>query len=145
MADNDKRSLTQRWEEFRPTKTMLMWACIGSVAATVALGFTLGGWVTGGTAHGMASDAADEARAELAAAVCMEEFLASANAPAQLAELKGIDSSFRQRQFIEQGNWALMPDRDSASRQAAARCAEMLAEWEPPADSAAPADEIIEH
>jgi hypothetical protein len=144
MADNDRRSLTQRWEQFQPTKTMLMWACVGSVVATIAVGFTFGGWVTGGTAQEMASTAGDEARAELAAAVCMENFLASADARTQLAELKDIDNAFRQRQFIEGGEWALMPDRDSVNRRAAAKCAEMLAEWEP-TDTADPISEIIEH
>lgn len=135
-------SLMQRFEEFQPTKTMLAWVCAGAVVLTVGLGFTVGGWVTGGTAQEMAANAAEESRAQLAAAVCVENFLSARNAQSQLTELKGIDSSFRQRQFIEEGNWAVMPDSESASRRAASLCAEMLSEWEvtEPAE-----DEIIEH
>lgn len=130
MADNQQGGLRERWEAFQPTKTMLAWSCVGAVVATIVVGFTWGGWVTGGTAQEMAEDAGDQGRAELAASICVENFLAERNAQTQLTELKDLDSSFRQRQFVEEGDWALMPDQDSASRQAASRCAELLANFE---------------
>jgi hypothetical protein len=62
--------------------------------------------------------------------ICVERFLAAPDARAQLTELKAIDSTYRQRQFIEEGGWAIMPDMDEAARQAADLCARVLANLE---------------
>jgi hypothetical protein len=130
VSDQRSRSIQQRWNDLQPTKTMLFWSCIGSVAAALVVGFTWGGWVTGGTARDMSASAGDQSRYELASVICVERFLAAPDARVQLAELKAIDSSFRQRQFIEDGGWATMPSRDSAAWQAADLCAKVLANLE---------------
>ena len=130
MKDQKSRSLQQRWNDLQPTKTMLFWSCAGSVVVALVVGFTWGGWVTGGTARDMSASAGDQSRYELASVICVERFLAAPDARVQLAELKAIDSSFRQRQFIEDGGWATMPSRDSAARQAADLCAKVLANLE---------------
>jgi hypothetical protein len=83
----ERQSFMQRWDQFRPSKTALFWSCVGSVAATIVVGFSLGGWVTGGTAREMTSDAADRARHELAASVCVDRFAAAPDASAQLVSL----------------------------------------------------------
>lgn len=138
MTETKKPGLIQRFEQFQPTKPMLFWACVGSVAATIAIGFTWGGWVTGGTAQSMATTAEEQGRAELAATICVERFLAAPNSSVQLAELKDAGGTFRQRQFIEAGEWAIMPDRGGATRLAATLCAERLADWEAPEAAQAP-------
>jgi hypothetical protein len=97
MTDPKKRSIQQRWNDLQPSKTMLFWSCAGSVVAALVVGFTWGGWVTGGTARDMAATAGEESRYELASVICAEKYLAAPNAQAQLAELKAIDSSYRQR------------------------------------------------
>ncbi len=127
MRQNEKRSIGQRWDELQPSKTVLGWACVATVAATLVVGFGWGGWVTGGTARTMAADAGNEARGELASVICAESFMASPDAAVQLAALKEIDSSYQQRQFVEKGGWATMPGEDSAVRQAADLCAKALA------------------
>lgn len=138
MTDQRKRSIQQRWADLQPSKTMLFWSCAGSVVVALVVGFTWGGWVTGGTARDMAVTAGDDSRYELASVICVEKFLAAPDAQAQLAELKAIDSSYRQRQFIEAGGWAIMPSKDEAARQAADLCAKVLANLEP--DGPAQAD-----
>jgi hypothetical protein len=101
MAEQQqKRSIQQRWDELQPSKTMLFWSCAGSVAVALVVGFTWGGWVTGGSAQKMAGAAGDTSRYELASVICVERFLAAPDAQAQLTSLKAIDSSYRQRQFI---------------------------------------------
>ena len=130
MADQKTRSIRQRWDDLQPSKTMLVWSCVGSVIVALVVGFTWGGWVTGGTARGMAETAGDTSRYELASVICVERFLAAPDARAQLTELKAIDSSYRQRQFIEEGGWATMPNQDEAARQAAELCARVLANLE---------------
>ncbi len=88
MADDKKKSLQQRWNDLQPSKTMLVWSCVGSVAVALVVGFTWGGWVTGGTARDMAGDAGSTSRYELASVICVERFLEAPDAEAQLAELK---------------------------------------------------------
>jgi hypothetical protein len=127
MAEQKKRSLQQRWNDLQPSKTMLVWSCLGSVVVALVVGFTWGGWVTGGTAREMAGEAGSTSRYELASVICVEKFLAAPDAQAQLTELKAIDSSYRQRQFIEAGGWATMPSKDKPARQTAELCAKVLA------------------
>jgi hypothetical protein len=133
MATQQKRSIQQRWNDLQPSKTMLVWSCLGSVVVALVVGFTWGGWVTGRTARGMAETAGDTSRYELASVICVEKFLAAPDAQAQLAELKAMDSSYHQRQFIEAGGWAVMPTKDKAARQAADLCAKVLTNLEPEA------------
>jgi hypothetical protein len=142
MANPQKRSIQQRWNELQPSKTMLVWSCLGSVVVALVVGFTWGGWVTGGTARDMAETAGDESRWELASVICVEKFLAAPDAQAQLVALKAIDSSYRQRQFIEEGGWAVMPSKDEATRQAADLCAKVLInlELEAPTEAEAAAE-----
>ena len=131
MSELKKASLGQRWNDLQPSKTLLVWSCAGSVAAALVIGFVWGGWVTGGTARSMAEAAGDEGRYDLASVICVENFLAAPDARAQLVEFKDISSAYRQRQFIEEGGWAVMPNREDAARRAADLCAKLLAALEP--------------
>ena len=130
MKQNEKRSIGQRWDELQPSKTVLAWACVATVAATLVVGFGWGGWVTGGTARAMADDAAAEGRGQLAAAICAESFMTASDAAVQLVALKEIDSSYQQRRFVQDGGWAVMPGSDSPDRRAVELCAEDLAKRE---------------
>lgn len=112
------------------TKPSLYGAVVGGILVAI-VGFNWGGWVTGGSAQRSAADAADESRTDLAAAVCVQNFLAGDDAREKLAELQAVTSSFQQRAFVEEGGWAVMPDSDGASRQAATLCARMLMALEP--------------
>jgi hypothetical protein len=126
MLDQKKKSLRQRWDDLQPSKTMLVWSCAGSVAVALILGFTWGGWVTGGTAWDMAQTAGDKSRYELASTICADRFMAAADARAQLTALKAIDSSYAQRQFIDDGGWATMPGQEKGARQTSELCAAVL-------------------
>src|SRR5919106_2565336 len=131
MPEQKKKSVQQRWDDLQPSKSMLFWSCAGSVAVALIIGFTWGGWVTGGTARDMAQSAGDKSRYELASVICADKFMAAANAKAQLTELKAIESSYAQRQFIDAGGWAIMPGQEKAARQAAELCAKVLDNLEP--------------
>jgi hypothetical protein len=133
MESGSRTSFSQRFEEYRPTKTVLFWSCAASVIATIVVGFAWGGWVTGGSAEEMAQTAAEDARHQLVASVCVDRFMAAGNARAQLVELKGLSSSYRQGEFIEDGDWAMVPGTGEASDAAAELCAEQLVAMEAPA------------
>lgn len=107
-------------------------AVVGGIVVAV-VGFTWGGWVTGGDAADRAETAAEQGRTDLAAAICVQDFIESDGARARLAELKEISSSTQRRTFIVEGGWPNMPDTDNAAvtRDAANLCARMLMELEP--------------
>lgn len=122
-----KPSFSRRWEDYQPSKTMLVWACIAAVIATIVVGFSWGGWVTGGTSQNMAKAAGDTARGDLASAICVERFNAAPDSAAKLAEFKAIPDSFKKRQFVESGGWATMPGQTTPDRLGVQACATALA------------------
>jgi len=130
-----KQSLGQRWEAYRPTKTLLFWSCAACAVMTIVVGFTWGGWTTDGTARSMAHAAALGARNELAAAVCVDRFQAASDAPAQLAVLKAL-GSWDRGSFVQKGGWAAMPAKTEPADKAARLCADKLAAPEGPMASA---------
>ena len=121
----DGSSLGSRWAAYHPTKGLLVWACVGSIVATLVVGFTWGGWVMGGSARKMAEEAVASARYDLAAAVCVERFKAGGNMAAQLIALKEL-KGWNRDAFIEKGGWARMPDRAEPTKRAATLCATQL-------------------
>jgi hypothetical protein len=126
----DGNSTSRRFEDYRPSKTVLFWSCVGCIVATLILGFTWGGWVTGGSAEEMAQDAADQARAEVAAAVCVKKFMEANDARLQLTSLKEITSSWKRKDFIEEGGWAKIAGEEYDD--AADLCADQLMKADAP-------------
>lgn len=114
-----------RLKEAQPTHSTVAWAAGGAAVLTMVVGFTLGGWVTGGTAEKMASEAATEARSTLAASLCVENFSLTENARidhTELASLRGM----RQRQFVEQADWSKMPGGQDIDRRSAELCSQQI-------------------
>jgi hypothetical protein len=112
---------SQRFQQYRASKTVLFWTCAGSVVAATIVGFSWGGWTTGGSAQDMADKAAASARQELAAVVCVDRFMAAPDARVQLTALKEITSSYAQNKFVEEGGWAvIVPANSTADLKASA-------------------------
>jgi hypothetical protein len=132
---SDNASLAARWSGYRPSKKTWIWSVIGSSVLTMLIGFTAGGWMTSGGATVMSATAARDARAELAASLCVNRFVSADAAAAKFAELK--DASFWQREdFIRDGGWADIAGQ-SPVPGAAKLCAEqLLAMKELPIDTA---------
>jgi hypothetical protein len=127
MQNTTKQSLSRRWEDYQPSKTMLFWACVAAVIATIVVGFSWGGWVTGGTSRAMAATAGDNARGELASAICVERFNAAPDSADKLTEFKAITESYKKRQFVEAGGWATMPGQTTPDKLGVQGCATALA------------------
>jgi hypothetical protein len=140
MQQGQKRTLSQRFNDYRASKTVLFWACAGSVVVATIVGFSWGGWVTGGSAQEMAEESAAQARQELAAVVCVDRFMAAPDAGVQLTALQEITTARAQGKFVEDGGWAIIvpasspPDYKARAddRKAAVLCAEELAKREMP-------------
>ncbi len=115
----------ERWENFRPSKTTWFWSSVACVLATIIVGFTWGGWVTSGTATRMSAQAADQARAQMAAAYCVSSFQHAPNATAELAALKKTES-WERSDFIDKGGWVKLPGLKASVDGAADLCAQQL-------------------
>ena len=138
MHHGQSRTLSQRFQQYQASKAVLFWACAGSVVVATIVGFSWGGWVTGGSAREMAEESAAQARQELAAVVCVDRFMAAPDVGDQLTALKEITSSRAQGKFVEDGGWAIIVPASSPTdykaradhREAAGLCAEELAKRE---------------
>ena len=100
-------------------------AVVGAAALAV-VGFTWGGWVTGGTAREMATD---QARLELITAlvpICLEKSEQDPNVVATLAEMKEANFS-RRSQLLMNAGWATMPGSSGPNRGVATECMKKLA------------------
>ena len=106
-------------------KPALYGAAAGAVALAI-VGFSWGGWVTGGTAKQMASD---QARLEVVAAlvpICMEQSSQDPQVVETLAQLKDTSSYLRSNMLTKVG-WATMPGSSDPNRDVARVCMDKLA------------------
>jgi alpha/beta superfamily hydrolase len=104
---------------------LLQGAAIGAVASIV-VGFSWGGWMTGGTADRLAAERADTAVVAALTPVCVERFLQNSDAQANLAAIKQIPSNWQQGEYVQKGGWATQPDATSSDYHLARACAEKL-------------------
>jgi hypothetical protein len=137
MSNN--HSLGDRWMAFRPTKTMTLWSCVAASAATMVIGFTAAGWVTGGTAEKMVEDATSKARAELVANACVAKYAAHDTFASDLAALKA-ESSWKQGDVVADGGWATLAGMEQPLDDAARLCASKLVAMEAPVATAPAGD-----
>ena len=98
---------------------------MGAVALAV-VGFTWGGWVTGGTAKEMA---ADQAKLEVIAAlvpICIQQSSLDPQVVETLAHLKDA-SSYQRSDMLMKTGWATMPGSSDPNRDVARACMDNLA------------------
>jgi hypothetical protein len=136
MPEHQNTSRLQGFEQYRASKTVLFWACAGSMILATVVGFSWGGWVTGGSARAMADKSAAQARQELIAGVCVDRFMAAPDAGNQLTTLQEMTSAYTRGKFVQDGGWAVIPISSGAEptvpvsitdqREAAELCAENL-------------------
>ena len=95
-------------------------------AALAIVGFTWGGWMTGGTAKAMAST---QARMEVVAAlvpICLERSKQDPSATETLAKIKAA-SKYKRNQMVMNTGWATMPGSGDPNRGVATACLDKLA------------------
>jgi hypothetical protein len=104
---------------------LLQGIAIGAVASVV-IGFSWGGWTTGGTADRLAAERADTAVVTALTPICVEKFLQNGDAKANLAALQKISSNWEQGDYVQKGGWATQPGATSTDYHLARACAEKL-------------------
>jgi len=105
--------------------TRLLQGAFAGFLATVVIGFSWGGWTLGSTAKEMAEKNASAAVVAVLAPICAEKFRQGAEATANLAELKKVNS-WMQDSYIEKGGWATFPGMTSPDRGVAQACVTLL-------------------
>jgi hypothetical protein len=104
---------------------LLQGIAIGAVASMV-IGFSWGGWMTGGTAVKLADEQTSTAVVAALTPICVEKFLQNNDAKANLAVLQKISSNWEQGDYLQKGGWATRPGATSSDYQLARACAEQL-------------------
>jgi hypothetical protein len=121
----DTPSYGRRWSEARPTKTVVFWSCVASAILTMIVGFSWGGWVTGGTARATAETMAHEAVVKRLAPICVVQ---SGRDPARTQKLVALkeESSWQRADYVGKQGWATMPGEKEADSRVAQACATLL-------------------
>ena len=111
--------------QISPDIKPLCWGAVGGAVALTIIGFSYGGWMTGGNAEQMAQQRAAAAVVAVLAPICADRFRQQADASARLAALKAV-SSWQQGAVIEKGGWATMPGNTVPMPGVGSACAEIL-------------------
>jgi hypothetical protein len=123
-------NVLQGLKDFEPTKSTLGWVAAGASVLTIIVGFTFGGWTTGGTTSRMVNEARTAGQTDIAAAVCLANFRQAPTARANHAELAGLTLP-RQRQFVIDQAWAQVPGAERVNRAVAELCARNISQMDP--------------
>lgn len=105
-----------------------LWGAVAGAVAMAIVGFSWGGWVTGGKSETAAALRASTAVTTALAPLCVARFQGAADASTQLAALKKADT-WSQGDFVEKGGWATMPGPVNPPEQISAvakACATLL-------------------
>ena len=120
-SDWKTASAGQRWSAARPTKTVVFISWVAAVVVTVIIGFTWGGWVTGGTARSMAAAAV----VSRLAPICVVQFNADPGKVGRLKELKDT-TTWERGDYLKKHGWATMPGQAGPDTSVADECARLL-------------------
>lgn len=104
----------------------LVWSAAGGAVVCAIVGFSWGGWVTGGTARKEAATAAHDAVVVALAPICAARFRGQSDAAARIADLAKT-SSWDRGNVIARSGYATMPGSKEADSDVARACGEMLA------------------
>ena len=109
------------WEKIK----LGLWGAVGGAIVLAITGFTVGGWVTGGTAQQTAEDMAENAVLDRLAPICVEQFNQDSGKDQKLIEMKA-ENSWKRGDYVEKQGWATIPGEKNPDSRVAARCRDML-------------------
>jgi hypothetical protein len=109
-----------------PKIEAMLWGAVAGAAALAFVGFTFGGWVTGGKAAELAQQKSDQAVVTALAPICVDKFRHAKNADENLGKLNAISFSWEKGTYVSQGGWATLPGSSEPNSAVAQACAEML-------------------
>lgn len=119
-------NIRQKWSKAKPTKSTTFWIVIGAILLTMYLGFSRGGWVTGGAALRLAENTSQSAVVERLTPICVTQFNQDPLKNQKLDELKLITGSYQRTTYVKDQGWATMPGEAKPDDKVAAECAKQL-------------------
>jgi hypothetical protein len=122
-----KPGVRQRWNAIQTSKTAIFWIMVAVIALTMVIGFSWGGWVTGGSAQKTTSTAAQASVVQRLAPICVAQFNMDPDRETKLAELQGA-SSYQRSTYVKTQGWATMPGETAPDNRVAEACAKLLME-----------------
>ena len=126
MEQEKKVSFRQRWNEAQPTKTVLFWSVVAAVILTMIVGFSWGGWVTGGTAQKMTEKAVAKAVVERLSLICVDQFSQDPEKAQKLSVFLET-KAYQQDDYVTDQGWATMFGDEKPDRNVAVACAKLIA------------------
>ena len=105
-------------------KPALYGAACGAVALAV-VGFSWGGWVTGGTARAMAADQSKTDVVTALSLICVDQSKRDPQLAERMTALKAA-SSWSRSDLVRKNGWATMPGTTEPNSQVARECAEKV-------------------
>lgn len=103
----------------------LIWSAVGGAVLCAVVGFTWGGWVTGGTARKDSAEAVRDAIVVALAPICVDRFKRQDDAATKISELSKA-STWDRGNVIAKSGFATMPGAKDADTDVARACAEIL-------------------
>jgi hypothetical protein len=94
------------------------WGAAVGAAIAMIVGFAWGGWTTSGTTQKITDEAVLTSRA----AICVAQFMSSANHKTTIKAFQDADS-YQRAEFIEKGGWDKMPGDEKAAWGVSQACA----------------------
>lgn len=110
-------------------KPALWGAALGGGLLALA-GFTVGGWMTAGTAERAAELRTTNALVAALAPICVSQFQLAGDTATKQEELKKI-SLYDRESFVEKAGWATMPGSSNANPGVARACADLISKLKP--------------
>ena len=107
------------------TKPGITGAIVGAIA-TMIIGFSQGGWYSGGSAERLAQQRSEVAVIDALVPICISQSKLDPDTTAKLGQLAAMKSSYEQRDFVISSGWATMPASDGPNRDLASKCADAL-------------------
>ena len=116
-------SRRQQWSAARPTKTLVFWSWVAAAVVTMIIGFSWGGWVTGGTARTTGEAMAQDAVVKRLAPICVVQ---SGRDPAKAVKLVALkeESTWQRGEYVGKQGWATMPGEQEPDSKVAQRSEE---------------------
>lgn len=99
----------------------VLYGAVGGALALAIIGFTVGGWVTSGTAKDMAEKASVQAVVAAMTPYCVAQSKTAPNSVEVLAALKAANS-YDRREIIEKAGWATPLGSSEPNRALAISC-----------------------
>ena len=102
-----------------------VWGFVVGGIVTMIVGFSWGGWTTGGTAERVAMERSTAAVTAALVPVCLEKSKADPARAKKLDALKALTSSYEQRDLLVKDGWASVGEGEG-NRDVAEACATHL-------------------